>query len=111
MELGARQHIQLAHMMKDKGPVWQRLAREHGLRNFSYEEIVLWNYGDYVFSTGYDLVSSTIKAREYGFADFVDTEKMFLRQFDELRASKVIRSPKAIVIQRRVGVEWPSRIP
>jgi hypothetical protein len=31
-----------------------------------------------------------MKAREFGFGEFLDTEKMFLRQFDELRANKII---------------------
>jgi hypothetical protein len=30
------------------------------------------------------------KARRYGFHEAVDTEEMFFRIFDELRASKVI---------------------
>jgi hypothetical protein len=30
------------------------------------------------------------KARRYGFHEVVDTEEMFFRMFDELRASKVI---------------------
>lgn len=90
MEIGPRQHINLASMMKDKAPVWDRLVAEHGLQPIPYEEIVLWNYGDYVFSTGYDVISSTMKAREYGFTEFLDTEKMFYRLFDELRENKII---------------------
>lgn len=92
MPLGPRQHIQLTRMMKDKGPLWQRLVAEHGLKDIPYQDIVLWNYGDYVFSTGYDIVSSTMKAREYGFGEFMDTEKMFMRRFDELRDTKIIPS-------------------
>lgn len=90
MPLGPRQHINLAHMMKDKAPIWRRLVAEHGLQDIPYDQIVLWNYGDYVFTTGYDIISSTMKAREYGFNEFMDTEKMFLRCFDELRDNKII---------------------
>ena len=90
MDLGPRQHIQLAHMMKDKAPIWQRLVAEYGLQDIAYDQIVLWNYGDYVFSTGYDIVSSTMKAREYGFGESMNTKSMFLRCFDELRDNKII---------------------
>ena len=90
MAHGPPQRIQLAHMMQDKAPAWERLVVEHGLQPIPYGEIVRWAYGDYVFSTGYDVISSTMKAREYGFAEFLDTEKMFLRQFDELRERKII---------------------
>ncbi|MBX9840785.1 MAG: SDR family oxidoreductase [Xanthobacteraceae bacterium] len=90
MELGSRQHIQLAHMMQDKGEIWKRLVAGHGLQDIAYEDIVLWNYGDYVFNTGYDIISNTMKAREYGFNEFMDTEKMFVRCFEELRDNKII---------------------
>lgn len=90
MEVGPRQHINLARQMKDKGPLWHRLVAEHNLQNIPYEDIVLWNYGDYVFGTGYDIVSSTMKGREFGFNEFLETEKMFVRRFDELRENKII---------------------
>lgn len=90
LEVGPRQHIRLAEIMKDKAPVWKRLVSEFGLVDIPYEQIVLWNYGDYVFSTGYDVISSTMKARQYGFGEFSDTERMFLRRFDELRENKII---------------------
>ncbi|MDQ4061749.1 MAG: SDR family oxidoreductase [Pseudomonadota bacterium] len=90
MELGPRQHIRLAEMMRDKGPVWDRVVREHGLQPIPYEQAVSWNYGDFVFSAGFDIISSMTKARRYGFHDAVDSEEMFFRLFDELRANRVI---------------------
>jgi nucleoside-diphosphate-sugar epimerase len=90
IDVAPRQHISLSRMMKDKAPVWQRLVAENGLQDIAYENLVQWAYGDYVFSTGYDIVSSTMKAREYGFAEFLDTEKMFMRRFDELRENMII---------------------
>jgi nucleoside-diphosphate-sugar epimerase len=90
MQVGPRQHIQLSKMMHDKKPIWDELVARHGLMPIPYADIVRWNYGDYVFSTGYDVISSTMKAREFGFGEFLDTERMFLRQFDELRANKII---------------------
>lgn len=90
MSVGTRQQISLARMMKDKGPLWQKLVAEHDLAKIDYDHLVSWNYGDYVFTTGYDIVSSTMKAREYGFDEFLPTEKMFVQRFDELRANKII---------------------
>ncbi|HWV55406.1 MAG TPA: SDR family oxidoreductase [Pseudorhodoplanes sp.] len=90
MKLGDRQHINLVQMMKDKGPLWDHMVAEYGLQPVPYEQIVLWNYGDYVFSTGYDVISSTMKARTYGFTEFCDTEEMFIRYFDELQANRII---------------------
>lgn len=90
MEVGLRQNIRLTEMMCDKGPVWDRLIREHRLRPIPYDQLVSWDYGDFVFSAGFDIVSSTTKARQYGFQDVVDTEAMFLRMIDGLRADRVI---------------------
>jgi nucleoside-diphosphate-sugar epimerase len=83
-------HLNLARTMAEKGPVWDAIVAAHGLQKIPYETIVSWNYADFVFSAGYDIASNMTKAREYGFHDVVDTEKMFFRLFDELRANKII---------------------
>jgi nucleoside-diphosphate-sugar epimerase len=90
MEVGPRQHIRLAEMMRDKAPVWDRLVAEHGLQPIPYEQVAAWSFGDFVFSAGFDIISSMTKARRYGFGEVVDTEEMFLRLFDELRSARVI---------------------
>jgi len=90
MEVGPRQHIKLTEMMADKAYLWDRIVGQHGLRRIPYEQIVSWGYGDFVFGAGFDIISSMAKARRYGFHEAVDTEEMFFRMFDELRASKVI---------------------
>jgi hypothetical protein len=45
---------------------------------------------DFVFSWDYDMFADGSKARRRGFHDGVDTEAMFYRRFDELRAQRVI---------------------
>ena len=55
-----------------------------------YDQVAAWNFGDFVFSAGFDIISSMTKARRYGFHEVVDTEEMFLRLFDELRSARVI---------------------
>ena len=90
MEIGPRQNIRLAEMMRDKAPVWDRLVAEHGLQPIPYEQVAAWSFGDFVFSAGFDIISSMTKARRYGFGEVVDTEEMFLRLFDELRSARVI---------------------
>jgi hypothetical protein len=90
MEVGPRQHIRLSEMMANKAPVWDRIVAEHGLQGIPYDQIVSWPYGDFVFNAGFDIISSMTKARRYGFHEVVDSEEMFFRIFDELRANKVI---------------------
>jgi hypothetical protein len=63
---------------------------KYGLQPIAYEKLVSWPFGDFIFSSGFDNVSSTIKARQAGFHACIDTEHMFRRQFEQMRQDKVI---------------------
>jgi nucleoside-diphosphate-sugar epimerase len=84
------QKIDLVQMMADKAPLWQSLVKEHNLQPIPYEQLVGWNYGNFVFTPEFDIISSTTKAKRYGFSEVQDSQGMFLRHFDELRANRVI---------------------
>ena len=90
MQTGPRRQISLVNYMADKAPVWDRIVKKHGLRPFSYREIVSWPYGDFVFTPPYDIISDTGKARRFGFHESVDTEEMFFRLWNEMRAERII---------------------
>jgi nucleoside-diphosphate-sugar epimerase len=90
MKAAQAQRIDLVHMMSDKGNLWERLVEEHNLRPIPYKQLVHWDYGNFVFSPEFDVISSTIKAKQYGFAEVQDSQEMFLRYFDELRAERII---------------------
>jgi hypothetical protein len=90
MQTGPRRQLSLARFMADKGPVWDRIVAKHGLVPHGYRDIVSWPYGDFVFTPEYDVISSTTKARSHGFHEVVDTEEMFVRLWDEMRAARVI---------------------
>ena len=77
-------------MMADKAPLWESLIAEYGLQNISYDQLVSWAYGDFVFTPEFDIISSMTKARQYGFNSIVDSQTMFLRQFVELQENKII---------------------
>ncbi len=90
MPLAPAQSISLTDMMADKGELWADIVARHGLKPIPYEQLVSWAYGDFVFQPTFDIVSSTTKLRQHGFCDVVDSEEMFIRLFDELRADRVI---------------------
>ncbi|MGV9863415.1 SDR family oxidoreductase [Rhodococcus koreensis] len=90
METAQPQKIDLTDMMADKGPVWDRLVAEHDLVHIPYEKLVSWEYGNFVFTPEFDVISSTTKAKQYGFNEVQDSTEMFLRYFEELRAQKII---------------------
>ncbi|MGX5857675.1 SDR family oxidoreductase [Dyadobacter jiangsuensis] len=81
--------LPLAEVMRDKAPVWEALRERHGLR-YGYEALSAWPFGDFVFSWDYDFLADGSKARRLGFHEYADTEQMFYRIFDQLRAEKVI---------------------
>jgi nucleoside-diphosphate-sugar epimerase len=90
MEAGPRREINMVSEMADKGPVWDRIVARHGLQSYRYQDIVSWGYGDFVFKPTYDIISSTTKARRYGFNEVVDTEEMFCRLWNEMKADRLL---------------------
>jgi len=90
MEMARPQRIDLVDMMADKGPLWDSLVARHGLKAISYDQLVGWAYGNFVFTPEYDVISSTTKIRQAGFTEVQDSEQMFLHHFDELRGNQII---------------------
>lgn len=80
----------LATYMEDKAALWETMVRKYGLSPIPYRELVSWPFGDFIFNSGFDNISSTIKARRAGFPDCIDTEEMFTALFASLRAMRAI---------------------
>jgi nucleoside-diphosphate-sugar epimerase len=82
--------------MADKGPVWERIRRRHGLE-YPLESLVpSWEFADMLFASGSHqafgagaevpaILVSTIKARTHGFHDCIDTEQMFAEWIEVYR--------------------------
>jgi nucleoside-diphosphate-sugar epimerase len=79
----------LSEVMADKEPLWRSMTERYDLK-YSWPEVSSWPFGDAVFSWNYDFFADGSKARRFGFHEFVDTEDMYLRIFDDLRRRKVI---------------------
>ncbi|MDE1161218.1 MAG: SDR family oxidoreductase [Acidobacteriaceae bacterium] len=80
----------LASYMTDKVPVWERIIEKHGLQPIPYAAVSAWPFADFIFNSGFDNITSTIKARRAGFHECIDSEDMFREFFDELRLNKII---------------------
>lgn len=89
MEVDAPLPLPLQTMMSDKADIWEDIRTRHGL-NYTYTEVSAWAFGDFVFSWDYDFFADGNKARRMGFHEFVDTEQMFFRLFDEMRNKQII---------------------
>ena len=90
MEVAEPVPTPLATYMADKGELWARMTEKYGLRPIRYESLVSWPFGDFIFNSGFDNISSTIKARRAGFQSCIDTEDMFTSFFEQLRADRII---------------------
>lgn len=90
METAEPVPMPLASYMTDKADLWASIVAKYGLRDTPYDKLVAWNFADFIFSSGFDNVSSTIKVRRAGFGGCIDSEEMFRTFFAQLRAEKVI---------------------
>ncbi len=90
MEIADPVPTPLAVYMQDKEELWNQIVRQHDLQRIPYSQLVSWNFGDFIFNSGFDNISSTVKARRAGFQDCIDTEDMFRLFFERLQREKVI---------------------
>ena len=86
--------ISLGQVMADKGPVWDHIVEKHALQKNDFKALVpSWEFGDFALRYGRPpnpTMMSTVKIRQAGFHDCVDTEQMFTDQVRELQAKKVL---------------------
>jgi len=90
MKAGPVQTLDLAVMMADKKPLWEAMVRKYDLRKTAYEDAVNWRFMNYAFRVDWDAMMATHKARRDGFPEFMDTEEMYLKLVEELRAERFI---------------------
>lgn len=90
MEYAAPQQMSLAEAMPTRRDVWERLVERHGLVDTPFDELVGWPVGDFLFHHEADNITSTVKIRQAGFHDALDTESRLLRLFDDLVEQKVL---------------------
>jgi hypothetical protein len=90
MEAGPVRTVRLAEEMPGKAPLWERLVTKYRLAPTPYEKAVIWSYADFVFGPEYDIMSDMTKARQFGFHEALDTERMFIDLFDYYRQQRII---------------------
>ncbi|MNV85423.1 hypothetical protein D3C71_1793850 [compost metagenome] len=81
--------------MADKAAVWDHIVAKHDLVRNSYTEVVSsWQFMDYLLrhdrTYPHHSMVSTIKARQHGFHDCMDTEQMFDAIFMELQKARIL---------------------
>ena len=82
--------ISTASEMAEKGPLWDSMVARYGLFPTPYAQIANWPFVDYMLNFAEETLLSTIKIRQAGFADCVDTHLSFRRQLARLREMRII---------------------
>ena len=95
MEYAEPQPVPLTDAMPQYSGLWEQMTERYGLEPIPYEDLVRWEFADFIFRSEFDNVSSTIKARHAGFADCLDSEDRFLELFGRLAERRIIPGPAA----------------
>jgi nucleoside-diphosphate-sugar epimerase len=90
MDYAEPQQVLLAEAMPLHRGLWEKLVEQHGLVRTPFEDIAGWDFGDFLFRSEFDNVSSTIKIRQAGFTDCLDSQDRFLELFEHLTADGII---------------------
>ena len=90
MEYAPPQRLPLTQFMSDKEPLWNRLVKQYGLLEYSFDQAVSWPFGDAIFNIEYDIMSDTTKSRQFGFLEWIDTEEMLYRLFTKFQQMRFI---------------------
>ncbi|UOX89426.1 SDR family oxidoreductase [Amycolatopsis sp. FBCC-B4732] len=90
LEVAPPLRMALVDVMADKAPLWTSMATRHGLSSSYADVSSSWAFADFVFGWDYDVFADTSKSRRAGFGEYVETEQMFYRLFDEFRKARVI---------------------
>jgi len=81
MEMGPPHPMPVALLMRDKGPVWDRIVAKYDLQPIGLEALIgsSWQFADFAFSRPGQTASllSTIAIRQAGFGDCIDTVEMW----------------------------------
>jgi nucleoside-diphosphate-sugar epimerase len=90
MEVAPGLPMSLDVVMADKEPLWKSMQAKYGLAPASYQDVSSWRFGDFVFSWDYDLFADGTKLRRTGFHEYVESDVMFTRLFDDFKRRRII---------------------
>jgi nucleoside-diphosphate-sugar epimerase len=95
MPMGEPKPMRLQDVMPTKVHIWEELAKQHNLRSVPYDKLAgqSWQFADFMFAAGKNpapVVVSTIKLRQHGFQDCIDTEDMLIELLEQYQAEGIL---------------------
>jgi nucleoside-diphosphate-sugar epimerase len=102
VECGSDEPVRLAHYLPEHAPVWDRIVTEHRLNAPALSQMLgeSHHYADFCFGAHArqappPVIVSTIKLRQAGFADCIDTERMFRDWISILQSQRILPKGRA----------------
>jgi nucleoside-diphosphate-sugar epimerase len=88
-------NITATEFFRHEESTWHAMAQKYKLKPFPYERLPKWCQGEYTPPNGrlnctHDIFANTTRLRQSGFAEFLDSQDMFLKLFGELSRQDVI---------------------
>ncbi|MGD7001451.1 hypothetical protein [Corynebacterium halotolerans] len=90
MDYAAPQQVSLAETMPTRRDVWEQLVAKYDLVETPFDELVGWGVGDFLFHQEADNITSTVKVRQAGFADALDTGTRLPQLFGGLIDKRIL---------------------
>jgi nucleoside-diphosphate-sugar epimerase len=90
LQVGEVRPLKLAESMKDKNPAWQRIVGRHGLRRIPLQDLVSWDFADFLWALDHDNTTSMAKIRRHGFDAKVDSAEQILAYLQRYRESGLL---------------------
>ncbi len=90
LETAEPQPMKLVEQMADKSAAWTGMVATEGSRATAYGDLTSWSFVDGVWNSGFDMVQSTIKIRQAGFADCVDSHVSIVGKLTHLRRARYL---------------------
>ena len=76
--------------MKDAGPVWEEIAKKHGLAVSDVTKLASWWHTDSDLGRQIECFTDMTKSREAGFLNFRSSPKSFFSNVEAYRKTKIL---------------------
>ncbi|CAN4111715.1 unnamed protein product [Withania somnifera] len=82
--------ISLSELMKDKGPVWDKIVRDNKLVSTTLQEVGCWGFADMLLAGGTSRLSSINRSKEHGFIGFRNSTNSFIFWIQKAKDNRLI---------------------
>ncbi|WP_313580420.1 SDR family oxidoreductase [Chishuiella sp.] len=91
VEVAEPQTFSLQEYMPGKNAIWEKIVEKYNLIPYKLDELVQWNFGDFIFNVEVDAFQDVNKARRFGFHKMNGNslENLF-NTFQTMRDNKII---------------------